>query len=198
MKISFLIMALRSLSKTASKMIELFGMDAKFVLLQEVIEYSELTSRYRWLKLMTDYRDELQLKRTTTLELLHAELKEMMKNFPELQNHNLSNGDPFLKLLTDRALAGHEVIGKHGNNAPVLLVDDVESVVDAVMTYNFAYTYKKQLGDRFKEAESKMSDIAKANRWPARGSWNAFVPKEERKKRVANFDWMAEYTSEEI
>jgi len=90
------------------------------------------------------------------------------------------------------------IIQEYGDSTLCVPIDRIEEIVDAVMKYNFYYKFKKFLGEEFKQAEARMSELAKQYRWAARGSWNAFVPKEEREKKVVDLSWMSEYTPKEV
>jgi hypothetical protein len=192
MKISFYIMACRCMSMTVSRVIK-EQVDGMFILLDEVTELASLDQRYQWLSLHAEFEEQLKLKKSESISQIHNELDAQVKEFPELEGFDHMSGNPFAELIKLKGLSPTELAEKFGEDAVVLKVDAIEEVTDAVMNYNFSYKYKEQLLEFFKSAEDKMRILSKRDKWPGRGSWNAFVPKTERKKKEVNFDFLKLY-----
>jgi hypothetical protein len=194
MKNSFMAMALRCISMTASNLMSKPLEGAKFLLLDDVIAFSELAARYHWLVLVNRYQYTLKLKNSMPINNLDLELEELMKGYAELTDYEMSEGDPFNYLVKKRGLTLDEIVKLHGEQQTCVNIENLEELVVTVSKYNFYYRYKKLFGPFFKEAEQKMQVIAKRDHWPGRGSWNSFVPKNDKQKKEFNLDCLAKYS----
>jgi hypothetical protein len=190
MKKSFLIMALRCVSTTGlTRVAE--GM--KYLFLDDVISYSELSKRYRWLMLVKAHQGTISIKNSQPLGVIHQELEHLMKGYSELEGYDLSQGDPFLSVVEKRGLSAIEISKKNVPGKAIVNTNVLEEIVGTVMEYNFYYKHQEVLPAEFKVVEDRMQVLSKRDRWPGRGSWNAFVPKTDKPKKEFNLDFLSLY-----
>jgi len=193
MKTSFLIMAIRCICMVANT-IDRSITGVKYLLREQVINFSKITSRYHWLKLTTEKSSSLEIKNSEPIEKLFQELKELMIAYPELEGFDLQSGDPFVLLTQSRGLTADEIVQQHGENVICVRVDSLPEITEALMRYNFFHKHRKLFANEFTQAEDIMRGIAKRDRYPARGSWNAFVPnKEVKKKKKRDLSCLSEF-----
>jgi len=166
----------------------------RFLLLDDVIAFSELSVRYHWLSLVNQYQYSLKLKNSMPLNNLHLELQELMTGFDEFRDYDLSLGDPFIHLVKRRGLTSDEIMNLHGEYQSCVKVESLEEIVTTISKYNFFYKYKKIFGPFFKGAEKNMEVIAKRDHWPGRGSWNAFVPMKFKEKKELDLKFLTKYS----
>ncbi|MGC4020952.1 MAG: hypothetical protein QM734_02945 [Cyclobacteriaceae bacterium] len=189
MKTSFLIMALRYLGASIKKAAVDATVDAKFITVDLALTLSVLTSRYNWLQLCEEHQAVLNFKFSDPQEKLFAELKNSMKEYPELENYDFVDGDPFLFVAKSRAKSLTEMRQQHGDNTPCINVSLLAPVTSTVMLYNLTYKHQELLPEQFKTVEAEMKALSKQYRWAARGSWNSRVEKEEKQKRSSDFSF---------
>ncbi|MBS1559041.1 MAG: hypothetical protein JST69_09990 [Bacteroidetes bacterium] len=165
------------------------------ITLSDALVCSALSQRFQEVLLTKLNRDRMRILKTSKSFRADFELRELMREIPELSQFELSSGDPGLFLLRQRMIAPGET-GKPGEEA-YLMFESIEEVDEFFLTtiqYTFYSKRKKKFVDEFAVADQQMQQMTTKYKLPGRFGFNAFVdPTDRHRAEKPNLDFMDDY-----